>query len=226
MSYIGTIVGNAIAHWGYIAVFVMTALEGFGFFFIPGETTLMAAAIVAGHTGRLDIIVVLLAAICGAIIGDNFAFLMGRHFGFPLLRRYGHIIHVDEKRLKFIQYLFLKYGKPIVFIGRFVVILRAWEAFLAGANALPWRTFAPVNAAAIVVWACVWGLGAWAVGQASKDILVWLSIGILIVIVILLTIGSIYYHRHEEEFEAKAEEALPGPLHAHRQSDLKPTPAN
>ncbi len=61
----------------------------------------------------------------------------------------------SEKRPKFVQYLFLRYGGPIVFIGRFVMLRRAWEAFLAGADAMPWRKLAPINAAAIVLWVCI-----------------------------------------------------------------------
>jgi membrane protein DedA with SNARE-associated domain len=221
LSFFSNMISHIIAHWGYIAVFGMTMVEGFGVFFVPGETTLMAAAIYAGHTGRLDIIVVLLVAACGAIIGDNFAFWIGHKFGFPLLRRYGHYIRINEKRLRFVQYLFLRHGKPIVFIGRFVMLLRAWESFLAGANMMPWRKFAPVNAAAIVVWVLVWGLGSWGIGQASTGILEWLSIAILVAICIILLAGWIYFRRHETELEAKAERALPGPLRAHRPADLK-----
>ena len=137
LSLFGNTINHIIQHWGYIAVFVMTALEGFGFFFVPGETTLIAASIYAAETGKLSIILVLAAAVCGALLGDNFAYWVGREFGFRLLRRYGHYIRLNERRLKFVQYLFLRYGHPIVFVGRFVVLLRAWEAFLAGADAMP-----------------------------------------------------------------------------------------
>lgn len=226
VSFLGGTINHAIAHWGYTAVAVATAAEGFGFFFVPGETTLMAAAIYAGATGKLSIIIVLAAAVGGAIIGDNVAFLVGREFGFKLLRRYGHYVHLHEKRLKYVQYMFLRHGVPIVFIGRFVMLLRAWEAFLAGADAMPWHEFAPVNAAAIVVWVCIWGLGAWGFGQASSNLLDWIGIGIFVVICAILIAGWLDFRRHEDELEAKADKALPGPLQSHRPSDLKPVPGD
>ena len=216
----GTI-SNIIARWGYLATFGVSALEGFGFFFVPGETVLIAAAIYAGETGKLDIALLLVAAFCGAIIGDNFAFWVGREYGFRALRRHGHHIRLNERRLKFVQYLFLRYGHPIVFIGRFVALLRAWESFLAGANAMPWRHFAPTNAAAILVWVCVWGLGAYGLGQAPIDLMERIGIGIFIVVCIVLIAGWIYFRRHENALEAKADKALPGPLRAHRPSDLR-----
>lgn len=226
MSFFSGTINHFIANWGYIAVFAVVALEGFGFFFVPGETTLIAAAIYAGGTGKLNIAIVLAAAFCGAVLGDNFSFWIGHRYGFGLLRRYGHHIRLNEKRLKYVQYLFLRYGHPIVFIGRFVVLLRAWEAFLAGADAMPWRKFAPTNAAAILVWALIWGLGAWGLGQASKTLLEWIGIGIFVVICIILAAGWWYFRRHEEELENRADKALPGPLRSHRPSDLQPTPGD
>ena len=223
MSFFGNAIKHFIASWGYIAVFGVIALEGFGLFFLPGETTLIAAAIFAGSTGKLSIVLVLLAAFCGAVVGDNFSFWMGRQFGFPLLRRHGHYIGLREKRLKFVQYLFLRYGRPIVFVGRFVILLRAWEAFMAGADAMPWRRFAPTNASAILTWAGIWGGGAWWIGKASTSVLRGVGIAIFLVVAAILIAGGVYFHRHEDELETRAEEALPGPLRAHRPSDLRLT---
>ena len=222
MSIFGNTLNHVIANWGYLAVFVATALEGFGLFFVPGETTLILASIYASETGKLSIVLVLVAAFCGAVLGDNFAFWVGHRFGFGLLRRYGHSIRLNERRVTFIQYLFLRYGRPIVFVGRFVMLLRAWEAFLAGADAMPWREFAPTNAAAILVWISIWGLGAWGLGQASKGILEWAGIAIFVVICAILIAGSLYFRRHEDKLEAEADKTLPGPLQAHRPSDLRP----
>jgi membrane protein DedA with SNARE-associated domain len=222
LSFFGNTIDHVIASWGYVAVFGVVALEGFGLFFLPGETTLIAAAVVAGSTGRLSIVLVVLAAFCGAVIGDNFSFWMGRRFGFPLLRRYGPYIGLREKRLKFVQYLFLRYGRPIVFVGRFAVLLRSWEAFMAGANAMSWRRFAPTNASAILVWACIWGGGAWWIGAASTSLLRWVGIAIFLAVAATLIAAAVYFHRHEDELEERADEALPGPLRAHRPSDLTP----
>lgn len=214
MSLFGDVISHFIATWGYYAVFGVVALEGFGLFFVPGETTLIAAAVYAGETHNLNIIFVLLAAFCGGILGDNFAFWVGRELGFRLLVRYGRHIGGTKERLKFMQYLFLRYGHGIVFIGRFIMLLRAWESFLAGANAMPWRKFVVVNALAVLLWVCVWGLGAYGLGQASTGLLEAIGIGIFVVVCIIIIAGWIYFRHHEQELEDKAEQALPGPLRA------------
>ena len=207
---IGHIIDQVVANWGYIAVFVLVALESFGIP-APGETVLIAAAVVAAK-GDLNIVILLVVASAAGIIGDNIGFWVGRELGFRLLCRYGEHIWMPPKRLKLLQYLFLRYGKRIVFIGRFVMILRAWEAFLAGADWMPWRRFALTNAAAVVLWACVWGLSSYALGHAQTSLIEWISTAVSVVIVGLLIWAWVYFRRHEEELEQTAEKALPGPL--------------
>jgi membrane protein DedA with SNARE-associated domain len=221
---ISSIVTSFVANWGYIAVFAATALEGFGLFFVPGETTLIAAAIVAGATHQLNILLVLLCGWAGGMAGDNFSYWVGHRFGFGLIRRYGPWVHINERRIKFVQYVYLRYGAPIVFIGRFVMLFRAWESFLAGANDMRWWKFFRVNTAAVLVWVCVWGLGAYGLGEAGKTLLEGIGLAIFVVICIILIAGWICFRRHEEALEDVADRALPGPLQAHRPQDVRLKP--
>src|SRR5271167_2202842 len=115
-----------IAQYGYIALFALVALESAGVP-MPGETALVSAAVLAAH-GDLHIGLVIACAAAAAIVGDNAGYWIGREFGFPLIYRYGHFIHVDEGRMKVAQYLFQRHGGKIVFFGRFISILRALAA--------------------------------------------------------------------------------------------------
>src|SRR5258706_1354763 len=90
--------GNFLATYGYWAVLVFVAIESSGIPF-PGETMLIFASIYAGTTHRLSIVLVLAAAAAGAIIGDNIGYWVGREGGYPLIRRYGRDIHLDECKL-------------------------------------------------------------------------------------------------------------------------------
>jgi membrane protein DedA with SNARE-associated domain len=215
-------VNHVVGSWGYYAVFGMLAAEGFGLFFVPGETTLLAAAIVAGATHHLGIVFVLLAGYAGALLGDNFSYFVGHRFGFGLIRRYGPSVRLNQKRIKFVQVLYLRYGIPIVFAGRFVMLLRSWESFLAGANRMPWRRFAPVNAAASLVWVCAWGLGAYALGEAGTAMLKTVGLALFGVFCLAFVAAWLYFRRHESDMEAWADAALPGPLKPHRPQDVKP----
>ena len=71
-----------VATYGYLAVFLIVAMESAGIP-MPGETVLVTAAIFAA-SGTLNIYGVIGAAAAGAIIGDNCGYWIGRELGFPL----------------------------------------------------------------------------------------------------------------------------------------------
>src|SRR5579864_245826 len=70
-----------------------------------------------------------------------------------------------SSRLKLGQYLFMKYGGKVVFFGRFVAVLRAWAAFLAGTNRILWPRFLLFNALGGSMWATLYGLAGYFLGD-------------------------------------------------------------
>lgn len=88
----------------------------------------------------------IIAAASGAILGDNLGYWIGREGGYRLLRRNGHYLRIDERKVKLGQYLFREHGGKVVFFGRFIAVLRAWAAFLAETNRMPWPPFLLYNA--------------------------------------------------------------------------------
>jgi membrane protein DedA with SNARE-associated domain len=204
--------------YGYLAVLVFVAIESTGIPF-PGETMLLIAAVYAGSTHHLAIPLVIVAAAAGAILGDNLGYLVGREGGFPLLRRYGHLIHVDERKLKVGVYLFRREGGKVVFFGRFVTVLRAWAAFLAGTGRMPWDRFLAFNAAGGIVWATVYGLLGYAFGANVERFTTDIGRVILVVVILAVIAGVVWAWRREKHLEDVAERARPArPVHwlAHR----------
>src|SRR5262245_25875533 len=107
---------NLLQSHGYVALFVLVALESAGIP-LPGETALVAAAAFAA-SGHLSIYIVIATAAAGAIIGDNTGYWIGRKGGLPLVRRYGRFLHVDDSRLGQAQRFFEQHGAKTVFLGR------------------------------------------------------------------------------------------------------------
>ena len=119
----------------------------------------------AGATHELDITLVIACAAAGAIIGDNIGFWVGRTWGANFLLRYGKFVRLSENRLKLGQYLFVKHGAKIVFFGRFVAFLRVFAALLAGVNKYHWPQFLFFNTAGGIIWALIFGIGAYRFGD-------------------------------------------------------------
>jgi membrane protein DedA with SNARE-associated domain len=136
---------NAIATYGAWIVGGAVAIESMGIP-VPGETMLVTAAVYAGTTGKLNVAHVVLAAIIGAIAGDNAGFWIGRTVGFRWVVRHRSRLRLTTRRLKLGQYLFMRHGGKVVFFGRFVAVLRALAAVLAGINCMTWGRFLLFNA--------------------------------------------------------------------------------
>ncbi len=200
--------------YGYWAVLLFIAIESTGIPF-PGETMLLIAAIYAGTTHRLSIALVIVAAASGAILGDNIGFWVGREGGFRLLRRYGRYIRLDERKLKLGLYLFRKHGGKVVFFGRFVAVLRAWAAFLAGTNRMRWPPFLLFNALGGIVWATVYGLGGYFLGENIHRLAGPIGMITIVLAALVIIASLIFVWRNERQLEEKAEKALPGPLEAY-----------
>jgi membrane protein DedA with SNARE-associated domain len=64
---------------------------------------------------------------------------------------------------------FERHGAMAVFAGRWIVGLRTWASWLAGASGMPWRSFAVWNAAGGISWATTVGLVAYLLGQTATS---------------------------------------------------------
>jgi membrane protein DedA with SNARE-associated domain len=202
---------SLIAQYGYLAVFAVISLESLGIP-LPGETTLITAALYAGATHRLNIAGVIGAAIAGAILGDNFGYLIGHWGGYRLLVRYGRYIRLDQAKVKVARYLFRRFGGRVVFFGRFVSILRAYAAFLAGTTRMPWRRFLAFNAAGGIVWATLYGAAAYLFGRAVERASRPIAISFAAIAIVAIVIAVIVIRQQENRLERIAEDAMPGPL--------------
>jgi membrane protein DedA with SNARE-associated domain len=154
---------HLLDHWGYPLVTLFVGIESSGIPF-PGETMLVTAAVYAG-SGHLSIAGVIFAATLGAIVGDNIGYTAGRYAGRALLTRYGRYIRLKKEHLDYAERFFKAHGDKTVFLGRFIAVLRAWAAFLAGTNKMPWPKFLFFNAAGGITWATVYGMLGYTLGN-------------------------------------------------------------
>src|SRR5215471_3349581 len=196
---------------GYWMIGLIVGLESLGLP-LPGETILVLAAIYAATEPSFNIWVVITVAAFGAIIGDNIGYWLGSRYGYALLLQYGERIGMFEPRIKLGQYLFLRHGAKVVFLGRFVALLRILAAFLDGLNRMPWRAFLMANAAGGIIWAAVFGFGGFIFGKALLQIHHALA-PIVFVLALIGFFGCGYLiRRYEGRLIVLAERALPGAL--------------
>ncbi|MGD0635136.1 MAG: DedA family protein [Beijerinckiaceae bacterium] len=219
MSFMEQLPG-LVVQYGYIAIFVVIALESAGVP-MPGETILISSSVYAGahqsgagHDG-FNIFLVIGTAAAAAVLGDNLGFWVGRSWGLTLLLRYGRFIGVDHAKLKLGQFLFLRHGGKIVFFGRFVALLRAFAAVLAGANRFDPKRFLFYNALGGIAWAALMGGFGYEFGLQVENVIGPMGLAGLAVVILISFVTWRFYKRHEKRLSLEAEEALPGPLVIH-----------
>ena len=159
---------NLPAQLGYPALAAFVGIEASGVP-VPGETALIAAALVARH-GELDITLVIATAAAAAIVGDNVGYLIGRKGGRALLQRPGPLLEHRRVILEGGEPFFRRHGPKAVFLGRWIALLRIAAAWLAGVNRMPWGTFVKWNALGGIAWAASVGLGAYLLGPVAETI--------------------------------------------------------
>ena len=201
-----------IVSYGYWAVLVAVMLESMGVPF-PGETALLAGAIYAGTTGHLNIALVIAAAAAGAILGDNIGYGIGHYGGYLLLLRVTHLLHINERAVKYAQTYFERHGDKTVFLGRFFSLLRTYVALLAGINRMPWRSFLFWNALGGIVWAIFYGLLGFILGKNLPLLGTVLHVigtgGVVALVLFTLAVGVLWY-RHRKRLQAEVERDATG----------------
>ena len=194
-------------HYGYGLVGLIVGLESMGLP-LPGESTIVGAALYCATTGKLHIAGIVAAASLGAIVGDNIGFLIGHSLGAPLLARHGGRIGLTPARLRLGEYLFRHHGAQFVFFGRFIAFLRAFAALLAGASGMHWRTFLIFNALGGIAWTSLYGFGAYTLGNAAKRVAGPFGTTLCVIAVLLLVAALTFIKHHEGELTRKAEQDM------------------
>jgi membrane-associated protein len=179
-------IANAAQAAGYPALFLLVMAESTGIP-LPGETALITAAILASQ-GKLQIELVIALAALAAIIGDNIGYLVSRKVGRTLLERPGLFERRRRRVLEIGEPFFERHGPKAVFIGRWILGLRTWASWLAGASRMPWRSFAVWNAAGGISWATTIGVVAYLVGNTATSAIT--AFGLFGLLVVVFTGGG------------------------------------
>jgi membrane protein DedA with SNARE-associated domain len=163
----------------------------------PGETALVAAAVLASQ-GKLQIWLVILIAACSAIAGDNIGYLLGRRLGREVLEANGPFQPHRRKALEIGDRFFAKHGAPTVFLGRWIALIRIATAWLAGINEMRFIHFFLWNAFGGITWAITYGLVGYYGGHAAANVLSKIGIAGAIILALAL-IGFLAYLKFHRE---------------------------
>lgn len=196
-----------VAHYGYLATFIAITLASSGVP-VPAGELLIAAAVYASNTHRLNLSTLLIVGSLGAALGGAGGYFVGRLLGVAALHRYGRFVGLDAAKVRLGRYLFVMHGGKIVFFLRFIALVGPFGGVLAGANRMTVGRFLTFNVLGAIVWTIVFGAGGYlfgsffeAVGRTAGIVAVVITLGVIVA-------AALYIHRQGAELQAKADAVI------------------
>jgi membrane-associated protein len=119
---------------------------------VPSETAVIALGVAtAGHSDPRIVVLVVLAA-CGAFLGDNLAYLLGRRFA-PVVERRFFSGERGKRRRAWAEHALDRFGARIIIACRFIPGGRTAVTLTCGVVGYRRRSFVAATACAGLIWA-------------------------------------------------------------------------
>jgi membrane-associated protein len=176
---------DGLIRWGgyvLLAVVVFTETGLLVGFFLPGDSLLITAGLVAA-AGVLNIWWINLFLIVAAVVGDSVGYAIGARLGPALFTREKSLLfnprHVERTRE-----FYARYGPRTIVIARFVPIIRTFAPVVAGVARMEYRKFLTYNVAGGVGWVITMTWAGYLLGSVIPNIDRYIHIVVLVVIVL------------------------------------------
>ncbi len=163
---------EALIRWGGYAllaavVFVETGL--LAGFFLPGDSLLVTAGLIASVDGTFNPWVLVALLSFAAILGDSTGYAIGYQLGPRIFRRENsRFFHKDH--LVRTQRFFEKYGAKTILLARFIPFVRTFAPTVAGVGRMPYRTFLAFNVLGGIGWVSSMTLTGYFLGESIPNI--------------------------------------------------------
>src|SRR3954471_18958956 len=133
---------------GYVGVMVAMAIES-AMVPLPSELILPYAGFLVSDPSQLEPIthgpwnywIVVIVATIGNTLGSLVAYGIGAWGGRPFLERWGRDVLIRPHEIEAAARFFVKWGKPTVFVGRLLPVVRTFISFPAGVTRMPLTPF-------------------------------------------------------------------------------------
>jgi membrane protein DedA with SNARE-associated domain len=149
---------DLIENYGYLALFVLTFLEG--------ETILVLAGF-AAQRSHLELPWVIVVAFLGSFSGDQLFFYIGRYYGERIINRRATWRNRADKVYRLIE----RHQIFLILTFRFYYGLRSVTPFALGASRVGRGRFLVLNGIGAAVWAFTFGWAGYLFGRAFELLL-------------------------------------------------------
>ena len=212
-------VGSWFEHGSYAGIFLGMVLTGLGLP-IPEEAFVLFAGMAAAQGVLKNPVLALATCFAGAIVGDMITYMLGRHFGYGVLREHPIIAkHLTPERERHLEQLIKRHGFKVFFISRFLVGVRSPVYLTAGILRVPMWWFLLVDTfSATVVVGSFFGLS-YFFADRMQVWWQWIRQAELALTVVIITAGLIafvlLYRKYKQKTHGQPEVLLDQALRCH-----------
>ena len=201
------LIGFCLEHLNYGTVALFMAIES-SFIPFPSEAVVPPAAWKAATSGDMNIVLVVIFATLGAILGALVNYYLALWLGRPIIyrfarSRFGHMCLIDEDKVKHAEEYFEKHGAVSTFFGRLVPAVRQLISIPAGLVRMKMSRFLLFTALGAGAWNIVLALLGYYMkyvpGMDSEEAVMAAvkehsgTIGMVFVVLAVLVVGFIIY---------------------------------
>jgi membrane-associated protein len=141
---------HLIETFGTVGLLVTIFAESCLVFFLPGDTLLFTAGLLASQ-GKLNAAIVLIGSFLAAVAGNQVAYAMGARLGPSLFKPHSKLFKMEYVHRA--EEYFERFGSRTIVLARFIPAVRTFAPILAGIGSMRYRTFVAFNVLGALLWA-------------------------------------------------------------------------
>lgn len=184
---------------GIVGVWAIVFAESSFVFFLPGDSLLFTAGILASR-GYFNVYIFALGCFVAAVAGNNFGYTFGKKFGKRVFSKEDSILfHKDH--LKKANSFYEKYGKKTIVLARFIPVVRTFAPIAAGMGDMHYPTFFTYNIIGGLVWALGLTFAGFWLGNTIPDIDKYLLP--IIILIVIISVAPPLFHILKEPSHRK-----------------------
>lgn len=149
-------------HLNYWTITILMTIESSAIPF-PSEIVVPPAAYHAAATGEMNLIMIILAATIGAMLGAAINYFLALWLGRPLIYRFadsrmGHLLMIDGNKVSRAENYFNEHGAVSTLVGRLIPVIRQLISIPAGLAKMNFAKFAMFTSLGAGIWNIVLSL--------------------------------------------------------------------
>jgi membrane protein DedA with SNARE-associated domain len=194
LEYIALFAKDTILFLGYPGILILMSLESM-IFPMPSELVMPFAGFLVAE-GKFNFFLIMLFSSLGSIIGSLLSYYIGFYGGKRAVLKFGKYLLLDVSDLEKTEAWFKRRGEKIIFISRFIPVVRHLISVPAGIGKMNLKKFVIYTLIGATLWNAYLAYMGYLLGKNWQIVRNYSEYISIIVFVVILLFGIFFIYRH------------------------------